>query len=61
MANPIMKKIDPVEVAKQAIEYARSNPCCICSCESWCGVKYKGTCKIARKIRLSLWHAKEPE
>lgn len=57
--NKSMHKMNADKVAKQAIDYAASNPCCICSCESFCGVKYKGTCKIRRKIRLCLWAAKD--
>ncbi len=56
--NQIMRKINADEKTKQAINYVVSNPCCICSCESFCGVKYKNTCKIRRKIRLCLWAAK---
>ena len=56
--NKAMEKLNPNTVAKQAIDYVVSNPCCICSCESFCGVKYKGTCRIGRKIRLCLWAAK---
>ncbi len=56
--NKAMEKINPDTKAKQAIDYVVSNPCCICSCESFCGVKYKGTCRIRRKIRLCLWAAK---
>ncbi len=57
--NQAMKKINADATAKQAIDYVTSNPCCICSCESFCGVKYKNTCKIRRKIRLCLWAAKD--
>lgn len=57
--NQAMKKINADAMAKQAIDYVTSNPCCICSCESFCGVKYKNTCKIRRKIRLCLWAAKD--
>lgn len=57
--NPEMRKINADAKAKQAIDYVTSNPCCICSCETFCGVKYKNTCKIRRKIRLCLWAAKD--
>lgn len=57
--NKLMRKINADKTAKQAVEYVYSNPCCICSCESFCGVKYKGTCKIARKIRRCLYAAKD--
>lgn len=56
--NPIMRKINAEKTAKQAIDYVVSNPCCICSCEGFCGVKYKGVCKIRRKISLCLRAAK---
>ncbi len=56
-----MKKVDVDKVAEQAVEYVLSNPCAICSCESFCGVKYKGTCKIRRKIRLRLFKLKGVE
>ena len=52
--NPEMKNVNVDRVAEQAVKYVLSNPCAICSCESFCGVKYKGTCKIRRKIRLGL-------
>ena len=42
------------EIANQAVRFLESYPCSICSCESFCGIKYKGCCKIARKIRLTL-------
>ena len=57
--NKAMRKINVNARAKQAIDYVVSNPCCICSCESFCGVKYKNTCKIRRKIQLCLWAAKD--
>lgn len=57
--NQEMRKINPNAKAKQAIDYVISNPCCICSCESFCGIKYKNTCKIRRKLRLCLWAAKD--
>ena len=59
--NPEMKNLDFDKVAEQAVNYAMSNPCAICSCESFCGVKYKGTCKIRRKIRLRLFKLKGVE
>lgn len=55
--NSEMRNINVNATAKQAIKYVTSNPCCICSCESFCGVKYKGTCKIRRKIMICLWAA----
>ncbi len=61
MPNPIMKKINIAATVHQAIDYAFSNPCCICSCEGICGIKYKGTCKVARGIRKALLNAKKTE
>ena len=57
--NPEMKRMNFEKVAEQAVKYVLSNPCAICSCESFCGVKYKGTCKIRRKIRLRLYGIQE--
>lgn len=57
--NPVMKKVNVADTVNQAIDYVRSNPCCICSCESFCGVKYKGTCRIARRLRMALYYAKK--
>jgi hypothetical protein len=58
-----MKKIsvDTEEISDQAIRYVRSNPCIICcyddskthKCNA--GIKYKGTCKVARILRDELW------
>ena len=55
MPNPIMKEINPKEIAKQAIGFVHSFPCSICSLEGICGVKYKGTCKVMREIRINLY------
>lgn len=57
--NPIMRTINANETAKQAIDYVVSNPCCVCSCDGFCGIKYLNTCKIRRKIRVCLWAAKD--
>ena len=57
--NPELRNLNFDKVAEQAVKYALSNPCALCSCESFCGVKYKGTCKIRRKIRLRLGRLKE--
>ena len=56
-----MKKrnIDVAKTVNQALGYVRSNSCCICSYEGSCGIKYKGTCKVARELRLALLSAKE--
>lgn len=59
--NPEMKNVNVTATVNQAIDYVRSNPCCICSCEGWCGVKYKGTCKIRRQLRIALYSAKKME
>lgn len=61
MANQIMKKINVAKTVNQAVEFVQSNPCHICSLEGICGVKYKGTCKIARGIRIALYSAKKME
>lgn len=57
--NPIMRTMNANETAKQAIDYVISNPCCVCSCDGFCGIKYLNTCKIRRKIRVCLWAAKD--
>ena len=59
--NPMMNKVNVVRTVNQAIDYVRSNPCCICSCERFCGVKYKGTCKIRRRLKIALLGAKKME
>ena len=59
--NPEMKRMNFDKVAEQAVKYVLSNPCAICSCEGICGVKYKGTCKIRRKIRFRLFKLKGVE
>lgn len=49
------RPITPREVANvvnQALDYVQSNPCCICSCEGICGIKYKGVCKVNRQLRI---------
>ncbi len=59
--NPAMRKVNVAKTVNQAIDYVRSNPCCICSCEGFCGVKYKGTCRIGRQLRIALYSAKKME
>lgn len=59
--NAQMKSINVARTVNQAIDYVRSNPCCICSCEAFCGVRYKGTCKIRRRLRIALLGAKKME
>lgn len=59
--NSEMKNLDFDKVAEQAVKYVLSNPCAICSCEGFCGVKYKGTCKIRHKIRVRLYGLHEPK
>lgn len=61
MANPIMKKINVPKAVNQAVGYAQTHPCKLCSCEDFCGIKYKGTCKIAMGIRIALLSAKKME
>lgn len=34
-------KVDVADETNQAIRYVKSNPCCICSCENFCPIKYK--------------------
>ncbi len=52
--------VDTIETSDQAIRYARQNPCCICPYahplknECYAGVKYRGTCKVARILRDEL-------
>lgn len=43
-----------VETVNQALDKVQSNPCCICSYEGFCGIKYKGVCKVARQLRIRL-------
>ena len=52
--NAQMKGVNVAQTVNRAIDYVRSNPCCICSCEAFCGVKYKGTRKIRRRLRIAL-------
>lgn len=60
-------KVDIEETSDQAIRYVRTNPCCICSYENSkthecrVGVKYKGTCKVARVLREELWKLRTSE
>lgn len=61
MANKFMKEINVARTVNQAIGFARSFPCKICSLEGVCGVKYKGTCKVARGIMSALSSAKRME
>ena len=56
MAQNKRLSVDTEETADQAIRYVKSNPCCVCSYENsrthecYAGVKYKGTCKVARTL-----------
>lgn len=58
MKNKI--SVDIEETSDQAIRGVRSNPCSICSYENSrthecnAGVKYRGTCKVARILRHEL-------
>lgn len=57
MAKEKNKPTTPQEIVKtvnKALDYVRSNPCCICSYESFCGIKYKGVCKVARQLRIRI-------
>lgn len=49
-----MKERDTAQIVSQAIRFVKSNPCCICSCESFCDVKYKSTCKVWRELKSKL-------
>jgi len=53
------KDIDIKDTVNKAIRYVKYNPCCICSLEGRCGVKYKGTCKVLRQLRIRLFSVKE--
>ncbi len=54
-----MKNKSSIEIANQAIKYVKGNPCCICSQESFCEVKYKGTCKVYIALKCKLTHIQE--
>lgn len=54
-----MKNENSTETANQAIKYVKSNPCCICSKESFCKVKYKGTCKVHIALKCKLMQTPE--
>lgn len=49
-----MKERDSTQIVNQAIRFVKSNPCCICSNESFCEIKYKGTCKVWRDLKSKL-------
>lgn len=49
------KAVDVNFTVNMAINYVKSNPCCICSYEDCCEIKYKGTCPIWRKLKLQLF------
>lgn len=53
--------IDVNETVNQAIRYVKSNPCAVCSCESFCNIRYKGTCHILRKLRIAFYSVAEVE
>lgn len=55
----MIKGIDIKDTVNKAIKYVKSNPCCICSLEGRCGVKYKGTCKVRRQLMIRLCWVKE--
>ena len=52
-------KVDVADSTNQAIRYIKSNPCCICSCENFCPIKYKGTCKIWINLKSALFAVEE--
>lgn len=61
MANPIMKNVDAAETAEESYGCVIENVCAICAYDGICEVKYKGTCKIARAIRLRLYKGGMPK
>lgn len=52
-------KVDVADETNQAIRFVKSNPCCICSCENFCPIKYKGTCKIWVNLKSALFAVEE--
>ena len=52
-------KVDVADETNQAIRYVKSNPCCICSCENFCPIKYNGTCKIWVNLKSALFAVDE--
>lgn len=61
-----MKRIvDVKETVNTAIKFVQSAPCHICmygnSKDNSClaGVKYKGTCKVFRKLKIELFKMRE--
>lgn len=48
-------KINVDETVKQAIGYLIDNPCCICSYEGCCQIKYKLTCPVWRELKVKLY------
>lgn len=46
--------VDTDFTVNMAINYVKSNPCCICSYENCCEIKYKGTCPIWKKLKSQL-------
>lgn len=59
------KKINVVKTVNQAIRFAQSHPCHLCSLqdpeEHRCiaGVKYKGTCKVFIALKCELLKMRE--
>lgn len=52
-------KIDVIDTTNQAIRFVKANPCGICSCESFCNIKYKGTCLIWVNLKSALIDVQE--
>lgn len=52
-------KIDVANATNQAIRFVKSNPCHICSCKSFCNIKYKGTCQIWKNLKAALIDVQE--
>ena len=44
---------------KSDVFFVKSNPCCICSCENFCPIKYKGACKIWVDLKSALFAVDE--
>lgn len=45
----------------QAIGFVKSTPCCVCSLEYDCDVKYKGTCPIYKELKARFSKIEEME
>ena len=43
------------ESAEMSVESILKNTCLVCIHKDRCGLKYKGVCKIARRIRIKIY------